>query len=441
MSWIVVAIVLITLLLLIAMELPIAFALAGSAMLGMLLLSGGQVVTATLSSVPYVATASYVLTVIPMYVLLGVLALHGRLGDELFNLAERVFRRVPGGLGIATIGASAGFGAVSGSTAAAAVAMGRLTIPRMLRNGYKKPFASGIASVGGALDALIPPSIILVIYAVITQVPTGSMLIAGILPGLVSALAFAVYVSVRALPRWRNAVILPAVRANHTKLRGFPLGGLVRAALLFGVVIGGIYTGYFTPTEAGAIGALIAFVMMAYDLRSKGIRNFGIVLWGALKETAATTSMILAIIIGAALFSSVLTLTGVPREIAAFVGGLDMNPTVFMILVILLLLPLGMFLESMSILTVVVPFLVPVMTALGVDPIWAGILIVKAIAVGMLTPPVGIIPFIVAGAVREVQVTDIFRGVTPFILIDLVVIALLLLVPEITTSLPAWMSR
>lgn len=429
-------IALIVLLVLIAMQVPIAFALSGSALVGMLLMRGTGIATVSLSSLPYVSTATYVLTVIPMYVLLGVMALHGRLGDELFRLAESAFRRVPGGLGLATIAASAGFGAVSGSTAAAAVAMGKLTIPRMLRNGYTKPFASGIASVGGTLDVLIPPSVIMVMYAVIAQVPTGAMLIAGLLPALVTAAIYSAYVWIRSLSRWRNRVILPVAGADSQASRGFPIGGLLRAVLLFGVVIGGIYTGIFTPTEAGAIGALLALVMLALDFRGHGARRFGKVLWASLSETAAMTSMILAIIVGAALFSSMLAMTGVPRQLAAFLAGLDMSPTMFMLVVILMLLPLGMFLEGMSILTIVVPFLVPVMAAIGVDPIWAGVLILKAIAVGMVTPPVGIIPFIVAGAVKEVSVGDIFRGIVPFVLVDLGVIALLVLVPDISTVLP-----
>lgn len=437
-GWIVVAIVLVVLLLMIAIEVPIAFALVGSSLVGMLLLRGPDIVTASLASLPYVSTASYGLTVIPMYVLLGVLALHGRLGDELFSLAASVFRRVPGGVGIATVGASAGFGAVSGSTAAAAVAIGKLSIPRMLSHGYSKQFAGGIASVGGTLDALIPPSIILVIYAVITQTPTGSMLIAGIVPGLLTALFYALYILVRAGGPWRKPVIVP-VGATDGGPQRFPIGGLVRAVTLFGVVIGGIYSGFFTPTEAGAFGAFIALVMLAYDFRQRGLRAFVNVLWRSLIETASTTSMILIIIVGAALFSSTLVLSGIPKEMASFISSLDLSPAVFMILVIVVLLPLGMFLESMAILTIVVPFIAPIMVTLGIDPIWAGILIVKAIAIGMITPPVGIIPFIIAGAVRQIKVSEIFRGVIPFVVLDLVVIAVLILFPQIVTGLPSLM--
>lgn len=428
------------LLVLIAMEMPIAFAMAISGTVGILLLRSPHIVTVTLASLPYLSSASYTLTVIPMYVLLGVLAIRGRLGDELFALAERVFRRVPGGLGIASIGAAAGFGAVSGSTVAAAVAMGRLTIPRMLRNGYTKPFASGIASVGGTLDALIPPSIILVVYAVITQVPTGAMLIAGILPGLLSAILYSVYIRVRASRRWRRPVIV-STGITEALPKGFPIDGLIRAALLFGVVIGGIYSGLFTPTEAGAVGALVAFLMLAYDFRKRGRQAFGKVLWITLKETAATTSMILIIIVGAGLFSAAVVLTGVPQQVAGFVGDLNLNPTLLMIIIIIVLLPLGMFLEGLAAVTVVVPFIAPIMAEVGVDPIWAGILIVKTIAIGMIAPPIGIIPYIVAGTVRDLKVADVFRGVLPLAAIDFLVILILLGVPQIVTILPALMGE
>ncbi|WP_433503041.1 TRAP transporter large permease [Pseudonocardia halophobica] len=455
------------LMVLIAAEMPIAFAMIFAGGLGLVLLRSIDVTTANLASLPFTSTASYGLTVIPMYILLGAFALHGRFADQIFAFAARLLRRAPGGLGVATVGASAVFGAVSGSTAAAAVTIGRLTVPRMLAAGYSRRLAGGIAAIGGTLDCIIPPSIVLVIYAVLTQQSTAAMLVAGIVPGILSAVAYSLYIMVRA---WRASTKVtgaverpagelvaaggvptppappaaaedpadpPAFESPQRPTPGYMATGLVKATILFGIVIGGIYTGVFTPTESGAIGAAAALVMLIIDFRGRGGRAFGDVMKRSLSEAAATTSMVVAIIFGAAIFSSMLVVSKVPQRLAAWMSHLDVPGPLLLGIVLLLLIPLGMFLETLSILTIVVPFLHPVLLEFGLDPVWVGILIVKVVALGMITPPVGIISFVVAGAVRELNVVDVFKGVMPFVVIDLVVVAGLFAVPGLVTWLPA----
>jgi TRAP-type C4-dicarboxylate transport system permease large subunit len=408
-----------------------------------------------------------------MYILLGAFALHGRFADQIFAFAARVLRRAPGGLGVATVGASAVFGAVSGSTAAAAVTIGKLTVPRMLAAGYSRRLAGGIAAIGGTLDCIIPPSIVLVIYAVLTQQSTAAMLVAGIVPGVLSAIVYSLYIMVRASrhvavespagelvtvgggsrPSSPSSVGAdpqpeaptpgapdldgPALEPPDRPSAGYMTVGLVKATILFGIVIGGIYTGVVTPTESGAIGAAAALVMLLIDFRGHGGRALGAVLKRSLSEAAATTSMVVAIIFGAAVFSSMLVVSKVPQRLAAWMSQLDVPGPVLLAIVLLLLIPLGMFLETLSILTIVVPFLHPVLLEFGLDPVWVGILIVKVVALGMITPPVGIISFVVAGAVRELNVVDVFKGVMPFVVIDLVLVAGLFAFPELVTWLPA----
>ncbi|WP_181779287.1 TRAP transporter large permease [Pseudonocardia pini] len=464
------------LLVLIAAEMPIAFAMIFAGGVGLVLLRSFEVTTATFASLPFTSTASYGLTVIPMYILLGAFALHGRFADQIFAFAARILRRAPGGLGVATVGASAVFGAVSGSTAAAAVTIGRLTVPRMLAAGYSRRLAGGIAAIGGTLDCIIPPSIVLVIYAVLTQQSTAAMLVAGIVPGILSAIVYSLYIMVRALQASRHITVEspaselvtagggpppsspsaatvaesepapsprapdldgPALEPPARPSAGYMTVGLVKATILFGIVIGGIYTGVFTPTESGAIGAAAALVMLLIDFRGHGGRALGTVLKRSLSEAAATTSMVVAIIFGAAVFSSMLVVSKVPQRLAAWMSQLDVPGPLLLAIVLLLLIPLGMFLETLSILTIVVPFLHPVLLAFGLDPVWVGILIVKVVALGMITPPVGIISFVVAGAVRELNVVDVFKGVMPFVVIDLVLVAGLFAFPELVTWLPA----
>lgn len=436
----------------------IAWCLGLSGAVGLYLLSGIDRTESMLATTPFSSTATYLLAVIPMYILMGMFAMQAQLPQQLFTLANRLLRRLPGGLGISTVVGCAGFAAISGSSAAMSAVMSRLTVGEMRRYGYSARFASGIVAGAGTLGALIPPSIILVIFGVVAEVSIGALLIAGIIPGLLSALMYCIYIAFRAraddaltpepVSSRVSGEVGPGVERPAAAGAGaatpadgdapLPWGALPRAALLVTIVAGGVYAGWYTVVESGAIGAVAAFVMMVWQRRRAGLRGVAVVVRDSLAETAATTSMTFAMLVGASIFSYFLTLSGVPRDFAAWVTGFDLPPSVLMGILLLSLIPLGMMLESMSLLLITVPLIAPVAFELGFDGVWLGILFVKLVEIGMLTPPVGVNVYIVAGT-SGVRAEETFRGVVPFIVMDLMMAALIFFVPAIALWLPSVM--
>lgn len=459
----IVLLVLLLLVVLLAIRMPVALALALAGGTGLLLLQGSDYATNMLASLPFSDTHTFSLTIIPMFILMGVFAVKARIAEQVYTMAARLLRRIPGGLGVATVMACAGFAAVSGSSIGTAATMSRLSITEMRRAGYPESLAGATVAVAGTLGVLIPPSVFLVLYAIMTGESIAAMLAAGIIPGVISALAYASYIMVAA-PRLRapvhveaaadlsEAVVAasgasqgrdsaPAVSVASTpspdrQPRGLEMRGLVRVVILFLIVLGGIYSGLFTPTESAAIGALTAAVMLMLEFRGARVAVLYEKLTGALKETASTTSMVLAIVVGSAILSMFFVSARLPETIADGISALEMNRYLTLALLLLMLLPLGMALESISILVICVPLLYPIAMDLGFDGIWLGILIVKFIEVGMVTPPVGINCFVVAGT-SGTKVEQIFRGVAPFVVIELAVIALLFALPELTLWLPS----
>ncbi len=460
------------LIILLLLEVPVGYSLTLAGVGGFVMLDRWEQVSSQLGSIPYQSVAVFALAVIPFFIAMGMLALHGNLADDMFGLATRVFRRLPGGLGISAMAASAGFGAVTGSTVASAATMGRLCLDRMIDRGYSPRLAAGAIAAAGTIGAMIPPSVIVVFLAIAGGLSTGSALLGGVGPGIVSAIAYMLYIAYRcqrdqvdvhaATVRREELVLAGAAgrtsvagsasdarsvtelgaqaetdpgSRTHEKLRW---DGVIGATAMVLTVVGGLYTGVFTATEAGAVGAFIAalFLVIRWRRNPKDILRK---LWSSTCESAAYTSSIFVIIIGASVFSVMLVVSGVPARVAAAIMPLDVPPTVLVIIVLAIAIPLGMFLESMSILAIVVPITMPVMIELGVDPIWFGILLVKVVEIGLITPPVGITAFVVAGISDRVNSETVFRGVLPFILVDLAVVALLILVPDLITWLPSTM--
>ncbi|WP_372922393.1 TRAP transporter large permease [Roseovarius sp.] len=448
-------------------ECPVAFTLAASGSLGVMLLRNAGVVGATLRDIPYSSTASYSLSIIPMYILLGMFALNGRLAERIYLVASRSFGRLRGGLGVATVGACAGFAAVTGSSVATAATIGRLSISEMRLHGYPAPFAAGIVAAAGTLGVLIPPSVVLVFYGILARESIGQLLVAGIIPGVLSALLYIVYILTRgqtlvAAEEARLADVLAgeAATASDGETGGAPDANVdagaaeasnqvsparesrwttLRAvgwiATIFAIIITGIYTGQFTVVESGAMGALVALVMLITEVRRSG----GARLWHAIREslldTASITSMAFAILVGASIFTIFLVMARVPMRFTEWVVGLQLPPIVVVIIILAALIPLGMALETLSIIIITVPLIHPVVTGLGYDAVWFGILFVKMIEIGLVTPPVGMNAYVVSGA-SGVPVEKTFRGVAPFVLIDIVTVALLIAFPAITLWLP-----
>jgi C4-dicarboxylate transporter, DctM subunit len=443
-----IVITVILLLVLLVIETPVWVALAASGTLGLVLLHGTGFAAATLGSVPFTSVFSFTLSIVPMYILIGILAVHGRIAEQVFTIFSYVFQRVPGGLGCATVAACAGFAAVSGSSVATAATMARLSIDQMVRYGYSPSFASAIVASAGTLGVMIPPSIILVFYSVITGESTARMLAAGIVPGLLSAGTYMTYILIqgrRQLKGIRYAVVNGETvihadglspRQSLAELRALPWRGLFRVLVIFTIVMGGISTGVFTPTESGALGALVAMVMMLWERRREPRRARWRSIADALKGSAQTTSMVFAILVGSLTYTAFMVSSGVPRELTDWVVGLDVPPTVVVLGLLLLFIPLGMALEGLSILVITMPLMYPIVTGLGFDGVWFGIMATKMIELGLITPPVGMTVYVVAGSTKSVSVEQAFRGVGPFVGMDLLNIAILFLVPGLVLWLP-----
>ena len=436
---------------LLASELPVALALAAAGTAGLLMTEDVAQTAATLASAAYQASSTYTLVVIPMFILMGVLVANAGVLGDLFSLANRVTRRIPGGLGIATVLSAAGFAAVTGSSAAAVATLGRLCVTEMRRHGYALKLAAGIVAASGTLGILIPPSVVLVIYGVITTESVGQLLLAAIVPGVITALAYVATIvllatvgsgGARPSALDEGAATIPAapplgsgprVSRRRQLLREYE--AVFYIAVVFVVVLGGIYSGVFTETEAGAVGALVALVILVVRSRrtERGLlRSFG----SALRETSSVTSMIFALLIGGSIFTLFLVTARVPNTLTDWIVGLGLNGLLIVVLILLVLLVLGALLDGVSILLLTIPLAYPVITELGYSGLWFGILAVKMIEVGLLTPPFGLNVYLVAGVVKEVRVEDAFRGVAPFVLAELVVVALLVGFPGLVTWLP-----
>jgi C4-dicarboxylate transporter, DctM subunit len=430
------------LIILILSRLPVGFALAVSGGLGLVLIRGDSFTSATLSTLPYNATARFGLLLIPMFILMGMLALHAGIAQAIYATMTRYMGRIPGGLGIATVAACAGFAAVTGSSAATVATIGRMSINEMRKAGYSPAFAAGIVASGGTLGVLIPPSVILVIYGIITGESIGRLLLAGIIPGILSALLYVVVVL------WRQksqvgehyatsfAQQFPALLAESAPVSmGRGVGALAQVTVLFGIIVGGIYSGIFTATESGAVAAFVALLFLLWSVfRRRATIKGG--LSQALLETASLTSMIFMLLIGGALFALFMVTGGYAQDFASLLTGLPVHGLVLVALLLLAIIPLGMFLDGLSILFLTVPLAYPVISELGYSGVWFGILMVKMVEIGLITPPVGINVYVVAGAAPGLRVEDAFRGVWPFGLMDVMTVGILFAFPVITTILP-----
>lgn len=428
-----------TLFVLFAAEVPIAFALGIAGLAGIGMLQGVSGAASSLAAIPFNTTASYTLTVVPMFILMGLLVSHSGMIDGIFNVAQRVTGRLPGGLGIATVLAATFFGGISGSSVADAATIGRVSIGEMSKRGYDKAYAAAIVAAAGTVDILIPPSVALVMYGIVSGVSIGALLIAGIIPGLLTA---AIYIGMIVLLSGGKADQIGhggGVAATLTKRASDEYFGLAGGALLFLIVIGGMYTGVFTATEAGALGAFASLLLSATFVVVWGAKRgarLRPVLIDAFSETGALTSMIFALIVGATIFSHFLVLAGVPTGISDWIIGLELPPALVVASLLLVLLPMGMFVDGLSMLLIVAPLFHPVVHSLGYDGLWFGILFIKCIEIGLLTPPLGLNVFVVSGLFDDIRVEDVFRRIGPFIVAEIIVTATMFAFPQIITFLP-----
>lgn len=383
-----------------------------------------------LKTVPYSTFASHSLSVIPLFILMGAFAFAAGLGEDLYRAVYKWLGYMRGGLAMATVGACACFAAISGSSLATAATLGAVTLPEMKRYKYDPALAAGSVAAGGSIGILIPPSVILIIYGIITEQSIGKLFLAGFIPGILEAVFYMITIAILTTinpnlgPRGAKTSFREKVTAFSTTWE---------VIVLFLVVIGGIYLGVFTPTEAAGAGAFGAF-FFALLRRKLTLQSFK----GSLVDTCKTTGMLFFIIMGAMFLGYFLSVTRLPFELASFVAGLPLNRYVILALVLLVFLLLGCVMDSMAIVLLTVPIFFPLIVRLGFDPIWFGILVVRVTEMGLITPPVGLNVYIIQG-VSNIPMGTIFRGILPFLLADFCEVALLIAIPQITLFLPSMM--
>ena len=413
-----------------AAGIPVGISMGVIGVGGMILGAGTALTFGQLRTLPFAVVNNYAFAVLPMFVLMGVLAEASGLTTQVFRAADLWLRRFRGGLYQAVIVGSALFAAISGSTIVNAVVFTRIAFPEMMKFGYSKSLSIGSIAGAGSFAAMIPPSITMVIYAIMTEQSVGQLLIAGVIPGILTAAVYlvGVYFIVRLKPK-----LAPPITETVTSRERWRAAGQVwPLALLMALVLGGIYTGLFPPSAAGAAGAFGAFCLALY--RKRGFRGW---LIPTLQDAASISCIIFVILIGGLLISRMLAVVGVIDDMVLQITSFADTPLKFMILASLLYIVLGCFLDTTSMMVVTLPFLYPVTVALGIDPIWFGIVLVKLIEISVVTPPVGINLFAVMSAVgKQATFKHVYLGVLPFIVFDLLVLALLIAFPELATWLP-----
>jgi tripartite ATP-independent transporter DctM subunit len=413
---------------LILLGMRIAFATALVGFVGLWVMKDMSVAGKVVGFLCHGIVAHYSLSVIPLFIIMGYYAFYAGLTDDIFFTARQWIGHLPGGIAIATVFGCAGFAACTGASTASAAIMGRVAIPEMKKYGYHPRLAAGVVAASGTLASLIPPSVILVIYGIITEQSIGALLIAGFIPGIVSAAIYAAMIYTRVKIHPELGIPQPGVslRAKFIALKG-TWGVLVLIVL----IIGGIYSGVFTPTEAGGAGAFGAF-LMALSMRRLTKER----LKESLLETGRTTIMIFAIIVGVLIFVRFLALTGLPNTFTQFVLDLPIPPGLILVLILCIYVFLGMFLDAIGMMMLTLPMVFPAVTGLGYDPIWFGIIIVKMCEICLITPPVGLNCYIVRSVAPDIPLEEIFRGILPFLAMDILTVALLIAVPQIITFLP-----
>lgn len=416
----------ILLLVMLAAGLPVAFSLGMGGVAGMLAFMGGDGALAQLPIIGYKSLDDFVLTAVPMYILMSQILLVGKVGNNLFELANKWLRHLPGGLGIATVMACAVFAAITGSSVACAVTIGAIAIPEMLSRGYERSVVLGAVAAGGTLGILIPPSIPMILYGAITDESIGKLFMSGVVPGVLLTAMFTAIVVYRS----RNLEREPKASWEEriTALRKTFWGLLLPV-----IVVGGIYTGIFTPTEAAGIGTVYSLIITFCVYKTLSFRDLPEIL----TDTIKTTCMIFAIMIGASLFGFVLTILDAPQALTNFVVDMDTSRWVIFVCINILLLFLGCILESVSIIFITLPILFPLIMRLGFDPIWFNVVMLLNLELALITPPVGMNLFVLQGISPDSKMTEIIKGVIPFGIAMALEILLLCFVPEIATWLPS----
>jgi len=422
----------------------VVFAASIAGIIGLVELIGVGPALGNVGAIPFSKSVTFVLGLLPIFILIGFLAFQAGMTKQLFEAAKAWVGFVPGGLAVATVFATAGFAAVSGASTATAAVFSRVAIPEMLKEGYDKKLAAGVVAAGGTLASLIPPSAILIIYAIIVEESVGALLLAGFLPGIFSAFVYAGIIIIWAKI---NPNLAPASRRYTLKEKFKSLPGILPIAIVISVIISAIYAGWATPTEAGALGAFVVLIIALYN----GIKIQSLKF--ALIETAKLVAMIFSIIWGVLIFVRFLGFSGLPETFANWIISLSFDPYIILLMILMGYVVLGMFIDAIGLLLLTLPVVYPAIILLNGGPdvtaeqsafgmtfnqvsIWFGIIVVKMAEVCLITPPIGLNCFVVAGVRKDIPVTDVFKGVTLFFVADILTIIALVLFPSIITWLP-----
>jgi len=409
-------------------SMPVAFAMALVGIVGFAMLTTSTAAMSMASAELYETFSSYSLTVIPLFVFMGQVAFHAGISKSLFNAAYKWLGALPGGLAMATVGACTAFGAICGSGPATAATMASVAIPEMRRYNYSMELASGAVAAGGSLGMLIPPSVVFIVYAILTESSIGKLFIAGVLPGLMIAALFCLTIYINCRRRPEMGPVGPRASLGE-KIRS--LAGVAETLILFIVVMGGMFLGFFTPTEAAAVGAAGSLII-ALVKRKLSIK----ILIRSLLETARTSSMVMMIVAGAVIFGRFLAITRIPYELANWLSNLPLPGAMIVFLVIIFYLLAGCFVDALALVLLTIPIFYPVIVELGYDPIWFGVVIVVVTQMGVISPPVGVNVYVVGGIERDIPLSTIFKGSMPFLFTLIVAAVLLTLFPQISLFLP-----
>ncbi|HWK64621.1 MAG TPA: TRAP transporter large permease [Rhizobiaceae bacterium] len=423
------------LLLLIILGMPIGVAMMVASFGGVAFIRNEAVAIRMLGSVANDSLEEYLFAIVPLFVMMGLLVTISGVGKDTFDLFERMLRRVKAGLGIATVFANAVFASITGISVASASVFARVAVPEMVRHGYTRRFSTGVVAGSSVLGMLIPPSLLMIVYAVLAEESVGRMFLSGVGPGILLSMLFAVTILIMAY--WRPAWVFE----EEARLEAVPPSSVLDVlrkgapiVLLVTLVLGGLYGGFLNPTEAGAAGALGA-LGIALQRRSLNPSKF----WALLVETGQITVSVLFLIVAATFFSRMLAMSGLPSALAEFLIGGTLGPYGFLLLFIALIIVMGCFIDSISIMLILLPIVLPVAQAAGFDMIWFGVMTVVAVEIGLLTPPFGLSVYTIKAASddRTLKVGEIFRGSMPFVLAMVVCLIILTIFPQIAT----WLAR
>lgn len=418
---------------LLGLGIPVAISMGIAGLVGLLMIGGPPFLYGQLQTMPYSVTANYDFAVMPTFLLMGNLAMNSGMAAELYTAADRWLGHLRGGLYLATISGATAFAAISGSPLVNATVFTRIALPEMLKLGYAKSVASACIASVGTLAAMIPPSIGMVVYGILTETSIGKLMIAGIVPGLITATLYFTLIVVWV--RW-DPSIAPKLRTRAPSAeRWKSLGNTWSIILLFICLMAGLYGGLFSPSAAGAMGAFFALIIII----ARRLLTWPM-LFESLRSSAQTTAMLFIIIIGGLLYSRMLVLSGFVGDIVDYTGSLGLSPLLLLLLISLLYIVLGCFMDGVSMLLVTMPFVFPIVQNAGIDPVYFGILVIAFIEIGAITPPIGLNLFATAGAGKGmITMTDILRGILPFVALNVIALLIFILFPEVVLWLPSHM--